>query len=172
MSDVPPLRLRVTDAVRPGVLATGVVVSTGAHEHVLNFVQHLEQPPRVVARVIVPRRAMPALIDTLERSILRYAEAPAADAPDQPGAPAAANQPAPPFERSPEVFDDLKLPEALEAGVYANSLLVGTLPDLVRLDFIAQLLPDPMLTARLFITPVQARSLLATWKQAAGKALP
>jgi len=160
-----PLRLRVDDETRAGVFATGLVVYTGTHEFVLDFIQNMESPIRVMARVVVPHAAMDGMVEVLRQG----ASAPA----HPPGAlilgvaPSLAGAPAPTTTKDTNmIYDDIKVPDALHKGVYANALITAHNDQVMRMDFVAQFVPQAVLSARVFVTKAEAGSMLATVEQA------
>lgn len=165
MSNDSPLRLRAADEIRPGVFATDLLVFTGAHEFVLDFVQNLEVPIRVVARVVVPRPALAAMVDVMRQGVV----APQAQMQAEP---AAAGESAPAVNapttiaQPKQVYDDIKVPESVQSGAYASALVTAHNDQIFRFDFVAQFCPEPVLTARVFMTKAQAAQVLATLEHA------
>lgn len=164
MSNDAPLRLRIADEDRPGVFATDVLVFSGAHEFVLDFVQNLEVPIRVVARVVVPRPALAAMIEVMRQGVtVPPAPTPAAESDLSEVAPvfeAAANAGPTTIQQPKQIYDDIKVPESLQSGTYANALITAHNDQIFRLDFVAQFCPDPVLTSRVFLTKAQAGQVL------------
>jgi hypothetical protein len=174
MSNDSPLRLRVADEVRPGVFATDLLIFSGGHEFVLDFVQNLEVPIRVVARVVVPRPALAAMVAVMHQGVSvpraqvhsgSGQEAGAAEA--QSAAAAAGISPPTTLSQPKQVYDDIKLPEAVQSGAYANALITAHNDQIFRLDFVAQFCPEPVLTARVFVTKAQAAQVLAALEHVA-----
>ena len=169
-----PLRLRVTDDIRQGVFATGLLVYTGTHEFVLDFIQNIEHPVRVVSRIVVPRPALAMMIEVVRQGvalpapqpqplILGATQAQAAAVPSQ--EPMTVQQPG-------QVYDDLKLPDVLHKGAYANALITAHNDEIFRMDFVAQLCPEPVLSARIHLTKGQAAHVRAmlehVWRGSGG----
>lgn len=170
MSNDTPIRLRVDDETRVGVFATGLMVFSGPHEFVLDFTQNTEVPARVVARVAVPRLALTSMLEVVRQGVeMPPASSPAATpvsvgrvGATGPGGDAGAEQ----VPRN--VYDDLKLPDAVQKGVYANALVTAHNEYLFRMDFVAQFCPEPVLTCRVFMTKADAAGLRATLEHVAG----
>ncbi len=166
MSNDSPLRLRIADEDRPGVFATDVLIFSGAHEFVLDFIQNLEIPIRVVARVVVPRVALPAMLEVMRQGVTpppAHKPTPADAAnPDEAATVAeGASSSGPTTVQQPkQIYDDIKLPESLQSGTYANALITAHNDQIFRMDFVAQFCPDPVLTSRVFVTKVQAGLVL------------
>ncbi|NIP85048.1 MAG: DUF3467 domain-containing protein, partial [Planctomycetales bacterium] len=66
------LSARVPENVGGGVFSTGVILMTGATEFVLDFVQNLSPPAKIVARVVVPHAVLPQVVDALRKNLEMY----------------------------------------------------------------------------------------------------
>ena len=60
-----PATARVPDAVGRGLFSTGAIVMHGAHDVLVDFIQSLAPPRRVVARVVLPPNAGPIALYTI-----------------------------------------------------------------------------------------------------------
>ena len=179
MSDPAPIRLRASDDIRQGVFATGVLAFTGVHEFVLDFIQNIDHPVRVVARVVVPRPALGAMIEVMRQGVALPEEAPPAPlvlGGNNQEQPAAAPSSAPMTVQQPQqVYDDVKLPETQHKGAYANALITAHNSEVFRMDFVAQFCPEPVLSSRVHLTKIQAghvRAILEHVWRGAGGTLP
>jgi hypothetical protein len=221
---------RVPEEVGAGVFATGAVVLAGGHEFLIDFVQRIAPPPRIVARVILPLPVVPALIQALRTNIGQYerrfgpivvprrGESPSSPAQETPqsadeagheagaspaeGSPVAARPQAgrtrgtlqagdvssgggesredveeetraaedvpiepgtpPGTPTIEEVYAELKFPEDVQAGRYANGAVVRHELGAFGLDFVATVFPRPLVTARVLLPAVAGPDLLGS----------
>jgi len=121
---------RVPEKVSRGVFSTGAMVFQGEHEFVIDFVLRMAMPQQIVARVVLPISIMPSVIGALRENIANY-QAKFGPPPPLPVPPA---QPAPaPIE---EIYSQLKLPDDLLSGVYANQVMIAHSSAEFYFDFI------------------------------------
>ena len=128
-----PATARVPDAVGRGVFGTHAIVMQGAHEFLIDFIQSLAPPRRVVARIIMPTTVVPLFIGALEDNLRKYSnvfgapprmQGPPASGPgSSPGSPPGGQPPAPP--PITEVYEQLKLPDEMLGGMYANTVVIS-----------------------------------------------
>jgi hypothetical protein len=151
-----PATARVPDAVGRGVFATGAIVMHGAHEFLIDFVQSLAAPRRVVARVILPPTVMPLFVGALEDNLGKYGHSfgqpPRMPTPPQPPS-GAGGQPAAPPAPPPitDVYEQLKLPDEMLGGVYANTVVISHSPAEFCFDFIGSFYPRSVVTCRVYL---------------------
>ena len=151
-----PLRARVPDHVADGVFSTGVIVMTGPTEFIVDFLQTIGRPHRVARRVIIPHKVMPQFIDALNTNLDLYTNRFGA-----PTTPQAANQD--PNARRPtpqDIYDDLKMPDEVLSGVYANGVMIGHGATEFGLDFLTSFFPQSAVSARVFLSAGQVPRLL------------
>ena len=145
----PALRARVPDHVADGCFSTGAIVMTGPSEYVVDFLQTIGRPHRVARRVIVPHPVMPQFIDALNTNLdlykSRFGEPPAP--------PQNQNQARRPTPQ--EIYDDLKLPDEVLSGVYANGVMIGHGASEFGLDFLTSFFPQSAVSARVFVSAGQ-----------------
>lgn len=102
------LSARVPSHVGAGVFANGVLILMGIHECVLDFIQRLGEPHRIVARVVMPhivaRQLSRALQENLRIYEARYGRI-AAIAMHRPEVPPAPKQEAPKPSETPPAID-------------------------------------------------------------------
>jgi hypothetical protein len=154
---------RVPEHVSRGAFSTGVIVMTGGTEFVLDFIQNVGPPAQVAARVVVPHAVMPQFVEALRTNLAMYTQrfGPPPELPrPQPG------------QRQPtaqEIYDDLKMPDSVLSGAYANGVMISHTPSEFRLDFLTNLFPHPAVSARVYLSAPQIprlhESLSSTWRQ-------
>ena len=64
-----------------------------------------------------------------------------------------------------DIYDDIRLDLDVEAGVYANALMIGHSASEFKLDFIANLYPKSIVTTRVFLSAPQLMRVLASMKR-------
>lgn len=149
-----PVSARLPERVAPGVFCTGVIVVEGAEEFVLDFVQGLHRPPRVGARVVMTPNVAAQFVAALRENLQRYEQA---FGPPKP-------LPQPPLERRPsvqEIYQDLRLPDEILSGVYANTVMIGHSPSEFFFDFITRFFPTAAVSARVYMAASQVPKMLA-----------
>jgi len=189
---------RIPDEVGRGVFATAVIVLHGANEYTIDFVQSLARPNRVAARVILPPAVASQFVIALEQAIEKYTAsygqppreprppatqpqpAPAAAAAggksgegEAAGDQAAGGQPAPrPAAPQPapiaDIYENLKLPDDMLGGVYANMASISHTASEFCFDFIAQFFPRSAVTARVYMAAPRVPELLGSLKRSIG----
>jgi hypothetical protein len=144
---------RVPEGISRGVFSTGVILITGASEFVVDFVQNLGQPVQVVARVIVPHGVMHQFIDALRKNVEIYSQR--YGTPSMPPTPEGQQQQQQRRMGVQEIYDELKIPDELLSGVYANGLMIGHTATEFRLDFLTNLFPHSAVSCRVFLSAPQ-----------------
>jgi len=150
------LRARVPDHVAGGHFSTGVIVMTGPNEFIVDFLQTIGRPHRVASRVIIPHAVMPQFIEALDKNLSIYRER-FGEPPSPPKAPAD------PRERRPtpqEIYDDLKMPDEVLSGAYANGVMIGHGASEFGLDFLTSFYPQSAVSSRVFLAAGQVPRLL------------
>lgn len=145
---------RLPDRVASGIFSSGVIVMEGPDEFVLDFVQGLSRPPRVGARVVLSPNVMSQFVSALRDNLSRYEQA--FEAPK--------SVPKPNAERRPsiqEIYQDLRLPEDVLSGVYANTVMIGHSPSEFLLEFITRFFPTAAVSARIYVASSQVPQMLA-----------
>jgi hypothetical protein len=150
---------RVPEHVSRGVFSTGVILMTGGSEFVMDFVQNLGPPATVAARVVVPHGAMPQFIDALRKNMelykQRFGEPPELPKPQQ-------GQKRPSVQ---EIYDELKIPDDVLPGAYANALMIGHSPSEFKMDFITNLFPNSAVSSRVFMSAPQVPRMIESLQQ-------
>lgn len=157
----PALRARVPDHVADGCFSTGAIVMTGPSEFIVDFLQTVGRPHRVAKRVVIPHPVMPQFIEALNTNLQlyksRFGEPPTPPAPNPPPA----RRPTP-----QEIYDDLKMPDDVLSGVYANGVMIGHGASEFGLDFLTSFFPQSAVSARIFLAAGQVPRLLESLRSA------
>lgn len=157
----PALRARVPDHVADGCFSTGAIVMTGPSEFIVDFLQTIGRPHRVARRVVIPHPVMPQFIEALNTNLDLYKSRFG-----EPPAPPTQN---PNQQRRPspqEIYDDLKLPDDVLSGVYANGVMIGHGASEFGLDFLTSFFPQSAVSARVFVAAGQVPRLLESLRGA------
>lgn len=150
----PALRARVPDHVADGCFSTGAIVMTGPSEFIVDFLQTIGKPHRVARRVVIPHAVMPQFIDALNTNLDLYTNR-FGSPPAQPAQNPQARRPTP-----QEIYDDLKMPDEVLSGVYANGVMIGHGASEFGLDFLTSFFPQSAVSARVFVSAGQVPRLL------------
>lgn len=148
------LTARVPESVSRGAFSTGVIVMTGPTEFILDFVQNIGHPPQVAARVVMPHTVLPQFIQALRSNLDMYVQR-FGSPPELPrGAPGQRQASA------QEIYDELKMPDSLLSGAYANGVMIGHTPAEFKLDFLTNLFPHSAVSCRVYLSSPQIPRLL------------
>ncbi|MDG2220205.1 MAG: DUF3467 domain-containing protein [Rubripirellula sp.] len=157
----PALRARVPDHVADGCFSTGAIVMTGPSEFIVDFLQTVGRPHRVARRVVIPHPVMPQFIEALNSNLElyknRFGDPPTPNVPNQ----NQARQPTP-----QEIYDDLKMPDEVLSGVYANGVMIGHGANEFGLDFLTSFFPQSAVSARVFVAAGQVPRLIESLRGA------
>jgi len=148
------LTARVPESVSRGAFSTGVIVMTGPTEFTLDFVQNIGHPPQVAARVVMPHSVMPQFIQALRTNLDMYVQRFGAP-PELPRGTPGQKQPS-----AQEIYDELKIPDSLLSGAYANGVMIGHTPAEFKLDFLTNLFPHSAVSCRVYLSSPQVPRLL------------
>lgn len=151
------LRARVPDHIGDGCFSTGAIVVTGPSEFVVDFLQTIGRPHKVIKRVVIPHPVMPQFIEALRTNLelykSRFGEPPTPPAPPKGSTP--------PRKQTPqEIYDDFKMSDDLLSGVYANGVMIGHGASEFGLDFLTSFFPQSAVSARVFLAAGQVPRLL------------
>jgi hypothetical protein len=157
------LSARVPEHVGQGIFSTGVIVMHGVHEFILDFVMSLSPPRRLAARVVLPPSVVPLFVGALRDNLQKYHQA-FGPPPKLPLPPAGVTPP--PIT---EVYEQLKVPETIMSGTYANTVMVVHSPAEFCFDFITSFYPRSAVACRVFLAaahvPQFYDSLFRSWEQ-------
>ncbi len=149
---------RVPDRVGRGVFSTGMIAMTSGNEFILDFVQSLGGPAHVVARVVMPHGTLSQFIEALRKNLEIYQNN-FGQPPELPR-----NKP----KRQPsiqEVYDELKMPDEMLSGSYANGVMIGHTASEFKFDFLTNLFPTTAVSCRVFLSTPQVPRMLESLKQ-------
>jgi hypothetical protein len=160
-----PATARVPDAVGRGLFSTGAIVMHGAHDVLIDFIQSLAPPRRVVARVILPPTVLPLFVAALEDNLSKYVQSfgPPPRMPTPP--PAAPGGPPPVPPPITEVYEQLKLPDEMLGGMYANTVVISHSPAEFCFDFICNFYPRSVVTSRVYLATPHVSELFDSLKR-------
>ena len=148
---------RVPEEISRGVFSTGTIVMTGGSEFILDFIQNIGRPHQVAARIVMPHGVLPQFIDALKKNIelfkQRFGDPPALPKPAE----ADAAKPKPTVQ---QIYDELKLPDDVMSGSYANGVMVGHSASEFRFDFLTNFFPQSAVSSRIFLSAAQVPRLL------------
>lgn len=154
---------RVPEHVSRGAFSTGLIVMTGATEFILDFVQNIGHPPQIAARIVMPHATLPQFIQALKTNLELYRERFGTPA-ELPKPPQPARQPS-----AQEIYDELKMPDSLLSGAYANGVMIGHTPAEFKFDFLTNLFPHSAVSSRVYLSAPQVprilESLSSTFQQ-------
>ncbi len=151
---------RVPEKVGRGVFSTGAMVSQGSHEFVIDFVLAMAQPHQIAARIVLPLTLMPSLIAALRDNLANYQ----ARFGPPPILPQMQPPPSPPSIE--EIYSQLKLPDDLLSGTYANAVMIAHSPAEFYFDFITNFYPRSAVSCRVYMSAPQIPGLLNTLTRA------
>lgn len=137
---------RVPEAVGRGLFSTGAIVMHGAHEFVIDFVLSMAPPNRITARVVLPPSVVPLLVGALQENLQKYQQSfgPPPQLPTPPPGTAS-----PPIS---DVYEQLKLPDEILSGVYANTVMIVHTPAEFCFDFITTFYPRSAVACRIYLS--------------------
>lgn len=150
-----PTSARVPERVTRGVTATGFLAFYSQHEFVVDFLQLLARPPQLAARVIMTAGVAEQFLAVLKDSMLRYEHSfgPAPIMPKSQG-----ERP----RTAQEVYDDIKIPDEMLPGVYANAFIIGHTPAEFGIDFITTFFPSATVVSRVYLAAPRIAQLIET----------
>lgn len=159
-----PVSARVPEGVARGAFASNVMVVNGPSEFVLDFVLRLSHPYQLAARVVLPKPVLPQFIAALEENLEIYKQN--FGSLPQPHT-QQFGEPMP--ESVEEIYEQLKATDDQLRGSYANAVLIGHSGPEYWFDFIANMVPRSVVTARIFMAAPQVPglhdALVRMWKE-------
>lgn len=136
----------VPENVARGVFSTGAVVLQGGHEFIIDFLLRMTSPHQVAARVVMPPSVIPRLIAALQENLTNYQNRFGVLPPPPP--------PKPPGQQpsAQEVYEQLKLPDDVVSGKYANAVMIGHTGHEFSFDFITTFFPRSAVSSRVYLS--------------------
>jgi hypothetical protein len=166
----------VPEEIGCGVFSNGVMILTGPYEIVLDFVLRMGEQQRIARRVILPHIVGHQFVMALRENIENYERrfGPIAPIPKPRPEPSETEAPPPPLEDAgtsgelpafhPEnlpapsqppqiedIYNEIKLPDHLLGGRYANGVLIRHSPTEFCFDFITNVYPRSAVSSRVFL---------------------
>ncbi len=163
--------------VARGVFSTGAVVLQGAHEFIIDFLLRMTMPHQVAARVVMTPAVLGRFIAALRENLSNFQRtfhpeslpgvtqvdtahvAPQSGPVTGPGE--SKSQPAiPPGQESAtlsqssvqDLYDQLKMPEEMLSGAYANAVMIGHTATEFSFDFITTFFPRSAVSSRVYMS--------------------
>lgn len=152
-----PATARIPDGVSRGVFSTGAIVMHGAHDFVIDFIQSLAPPRRVVARIALPPTVLPLFVGALQENLRKYNQS-FGPVPRMPAPPPGMVPAAPPPIN--DVYEQLKLPDEMLSGVYANTVVISHSPAEFCFDFVTSFYPRSAVSGRVYLATPHVPELL------------
>jgi len=152
-----PVAARVPEKVARGVYSTGQLILDSPKEFVIDFIQSLTRPHQVVGRVVVTPATMEEFAAAFAKNLENYASSFG----PPPTLPTPSNERRPTIQ---EIYDNLKLPDDILGGTYANTVLIGHSQTEFFFDFITGFFPTSAVTSRVYIPAPQAPRFLNSVK--------
>jgi len=153
---------RVPEKVSRGVFSTGVLVLQGATEFVLDCLLRMNQPHQVAARIVLPINLVPQFIEALKNNLETYRQNFGTPPPALP-------RPQSPPPSIEDIYQDLKIPDEVLSGVYANSVMITHTIAEFCLEFISNFYPKAILVSRVYLSaphvPVLLQTLTQSWQK-------
>jgi len=143
-----------------GIFATNVLVLQGAQEFVCDFLLRMVPPYMLAARVVLPYSNLGPFTAALEENLNNYRARFQKGPPTLPPPPPNVQPP-----RIDEVYEQLKIPEDVAVGAYANTVMITHTAAEFCFDFILDLFPRPTVTCRVYVSAPQVPGLLDTLKR-------
>jgi len=150
---------RVPEKVGRGVFSTGAIVLQGPNEFVIDFLLTMARPHQIAARVVLPPMVLGQMIAALRENFNMYQQKFGAP-PGLPSAPPGSPQPS-----VEEIYEQLKLPDEMLSGTYANAVMIGHSAAEYWFDFITNFFPRSAVSCRVFLSAPQIPRLLQTLSQ-------
>jgi len=152
-----PVSARIPPAVGRGCFSTGAIVFEGPNEFVIDFVIRLGQPHTIASRVVLSHQVFAQFMQPLKENLKMYEE--------RFGKPPGLPQPKAAEVQNTtiaDLYEQLKLPDELMSGVYANAVMIGHTPSEFWFDFITNFFPKSAVSSRVFLTSQQIPGLVDT----------
>lgn len=142
----------VPERVARGVFSTGAVVVQGSHEFIIDFLLRMTNPQQVAARVVLAPSVVGQLIAALRENLNNYEKK--FGPPIVPQLPGSTNPNPPAGQQTSvhELYEQLKLPEDVLSGSYANAVMIGHTGSEFSFDFITTFFPRSAVSCRVYMS--------------------
>ncbi|MBN2580712.1 MAG: DUF3467 domain-containing protein [Pirellulales bacterium] len=190
---------RVPEKMLRGVFCSGTLILQTQDEFLLDFISTMTQPHQLVARVVMNARTLMQFVPALQANLVKFEQQfgplrtagrpPAAESPPPappatpPGvtvvstsesvAPSEAEEgikPSPPAGPSfHDFYDQLKIPDELLGGAFANAVIIRHTPHEFCFEFIANFFPRSVVTSRIFMAAGRVPSFYDTLRSSMQK---
>lgn len=150
---------RVPERIARGVFSTGAVVVQGAHEFIIDFLLRMTNPQQLAARIVMPPTVVGQLIAALGENLSNYERKfGPPTGPPMPKPPEGQGQGQPQSQSSAkDLYDQLKIPDDVVSGAYANAVLIGHTPTDFCFDFITTFFPRSSVSCRVYLAAPNAK---------------
>jgi hypothetical protein len=174
---------RVAEDVGRGVFSNAILIVQANDLFAIDFLSTASQPQQIVSRALLSAATFGDLLSSLHANIgayeSRFGALPRRSG-DSPSRPAAmrpscdpADPPAPhyggtckaegqPQPRIEDLYDELKLPDRVASGAFANLVLISHTAHEFALDFVCDLFPRAVVNARVFVPASRMRQFAET----------
>ena len=140
----------VPERVARGVFSTGAVVVQGAHEFIVDFLLRMNSPQQLAARVVLPPAVMAKLIAALGENLKNYEGK--FGPPTVPSPPGQQEKKQGQQTSAEELYEQLKIPDDVMSGNYANAVMIGHSGSEFSFDFITTFFPRSAVSCRVFLS--------------------
>jgi hypothetical protein len=160
----------VPERVARGIFSTGAVVVQGPHEFIIDFLLRMSQPHQLAARVVLPPGVVAQFIHALADNLRNYeSKHGPPTVPNAPGTGQSAPAAGVPPISAQELYEQIKLPEDVLSGNYANAVMIGHTPTEFCFDFITTFYPRSAVSCRVFMAAPGVPRLLESLKHSFDK---
>jgi hypothetical protein len=168
---------RVPEKVLRGVFCSGTLILQTQDEFLLDFVSAMTQPQQLVARIVMTARTLMQFVPALQANLAKYEQQfgplrPSGRHPASESHPAAppgvsvvstsestgpslteegVKPPAPAGPSCHDFYDQLKFPDELLGGAFANAVIIRHTPYEFCFEFIANFFPRSVVTNRVYM---------------------
>lgn len=145
----------VPEHIARGVFSTGAVVVQGNHEFIVDFLLRMNSPQQLAARVVLAPAVVGQLIAALQQNVQNY---------ETKFGPTANPRPTDeqPSEKTSarDLYEQLKLPDDVLSGSYANAVVIGHSATDFSFDFITTFFPRSAVSCRVYLAAPNAKRFL------------
>lgn len=155
-----PVSARVPEKIGRGVFATGTSIQQHNDILVIDFVSMMVHPHQAVARVVLSATTFSQFVSALRVNLGKYDEQFGPPQPRVQTSHTTTEKPGSQQVKSAELYDQLKLPDEMLGGAFANVVMIRHTSEEFCFDFIANLFPRSVVTSRVFLVAARVPSFL------------